>query len=317
MDPFARSANFGFRCVKYQEPPAVALLGPIEHVERDYSREKPVGDDVFHIYQHLYGYERYDLDAKVLAVDASMTAWRMETVSFRAAYGNERVTAYLFLPDNAKPPFQTVVYFPGSTALWLPSSNTLEFRNIDFLVRSGRAVLYPVYQGTYERRIPGGIGPNGLSNLGLVIEEAKDLRCSLDYLETRPDIDRERLAYFGLSQGARLGPVFTALEKRFKASLLFYGGLATSPEQPEFDPLNFAPRVSVPTLMVNGRYDFTYPLESTQLPLFHLLGTATRDKRHAVFEGGQVPGNWQGQMKEALDWLDHYLGPPASPVPSP
>ena len=45
-----------------------------------------------------------------------MTAWRMETVSFRAAYGNERVTAYLFLPDNAKPPFQTVVYFPGSTA---------------------------------------------------------------------------------------------------------------------------------------------------------------------------------------------------------
>jgi dipeptidyl aminopeptidase/acylaminoacyl peptidase len=80
------------------------------------------------------------------------------------------------------------------------------------------------------------------------------------------------------------------------------------------DPLNFAPRVSVPTLMVNGRSDFTYPLETSQLPLFHLLGTAARDKRHVVLEGGNIPDNWRGRVKEALDWLDHYLGPATGPV---
>jgi hypothetical protein len=66
--------------------------------------------------------------------------------------------------------------------------------------------------------------------------------------------------------------------------------------------------------MVNGRYDFDFPLKTTQLPLFNLLGTAVQDKRHIVFEGEHMPGNWQGQVKEALDWLDHYLGPVSGPV---
>jgi hypothetical protein len=234
-DSFARSASFGFRCVKYPKPPVVELLGSIEKTERDYSREKPVADDVFHIYQRLYYYAPFDLDARVVAVDASPQYWRTETVSFRAAYGNERVTAHLFLPVNANPPFQTVVYFPGSDALRESSSECLDSESIWFLTRSGRAVLYPVYQGTYERRIPNLGDPRSIFNSGIVIQMAKDLKCSLDYLAMRPDIDRERLAFFGLGLGASLGPIFTAAEKRFKASILFYGGLRTFSAQPECD----------------------------------------------------------------------------------
>ena len=37
----------------------------------------------------------------------------MEKVSYAAAYGGERIPAYLFLPKNAKPPYQVVVVFPG------------------------------------------------------------------------------------------------------------------------------------------------------------------------------------------------------------
>ena len=62
------------------------------------------------------------------------------------------ITARLFLPKNAKPPFQAVVYFPPASALFLRSSENLGSREFGFLVRSGRAVLFPVYQGTYERR---------------------------------------------------------------------------------------------------------------------------------------------------------------------
>lgn len=43
--------------------------------------------------------------------------WRLEKVSYDAAYGKERITAYLFLPQNVKPPFPTVVYLPGAAAL--------------------------------------------------------------------------------------------------------------------------------------------------------------------------------------------------------
>ena len=41
----------------------------------------------------------------------------------------------------------------------------------------------------------------------------------------------------------------------------------------EWDALNYAPRVRIPTLMLNGRYDSEVPLETAQLPLFALLGT--------------------------------------------
>ena len=46
---------------------------------------------------------------------------RKETVSFAAAYGGERVLAYLFLPRGAEPPYQTVVWYPGDDAFFLPA----------------------------------------------------------------------------------------------------------------------------------------------------------------------------------------------------
>ena len=47
---------------------------------------------------------------------------------------------------------------------------------------------------------------------------------------------------------------------------------------PEVDGLNFAPRVRVPVLMVNGRYDFGVPFAVNQVPLFRLLGSPDKDK---------------------------------------
>jgi len=74
------------------------------------------------------------------------------------------------------------------------------------------------------------------------------------------------------------------------------------------DQINFAPRVKVPVLMLNGRYDFFYPIATAQLPLYRLLGARKEDKRHILYEGGHnIPRN--ELIKETLDWLDRYLGP--------
>ena len=78
---------------------------------------------------------------------------------------------------------------------------------------------------------------------------------------------------------------------------------------PEIDPFNFAPRVRVPTLMINGRTDFHYPMETSQLPLFRLLGVPPEHKRHAPLQGGHIPDNLHDLLREALDWFDRYLGP--------
>jgi eukaryotic-like serine/threonine-protein kinase len=109
-------------------------------------------------------------------------------------------------------------------------------------------------------------------------------------------------------RGAVEGPLILALEPRLKAGILVGGGLWGDKLPPEVDWFNFAPRVHTPTLMLNGRYDFVYPSATSQQPLFRLLGTPARDKRHVQFDSGHVPP-LQDIMREVLDWLDRYLGP--------
>ena len=151
--PGDRSANNGFRCVRYSQPLPDPFTAPQIQQTRDYAAEKPVPDDVFEIYRSMYLYDHSGLDPKVEAVDESSEAWRKEKVTFRAGYGNERMAAYLFLPKSAQPPFQTVVFMPWASANFTPSSaNLVCLEWLDFVIKSGRAVMYPVYQGTYERR---------------------------------------------------------------------------------------------------------------------------------------------------------------------
>ena len=115
------------------------------------------------------------------------------------------------------------------------------------------------------------------------------------------------LAYYGIDSGALFGTILTAVEKRIKVVVLVGGGFDFAKKLPEVDEVNFAPHVTVPVLTVNGQYDYTFPLESSQNPLFNSLGTPTKDKRHAVFDAGHSPPHDQ-MIKEVLDWLDHYQG---------
>jgi pimeloyl-ACP methyl ester carboxylesterase len=80
------------------------------------------------------------------------------------------------------------------------------------------------------------------------------------------------------------------------------------PTLQQVDQINFAPHVTLPTLMLNGRYDFFCPVEASQDHMFRLLGTPLEHKRHVVLDSGHLPPHPQ-LMKETLEWLDHYLGP--------
>ena len=63
----------------------------------------------------------------------------------------------------------------------------------------------------------------------------------------------------------------------------------------------------MPVLMLNGKYDFFFPYENSQLPFYNMLGTPEEHKRMMVYElGHSVPRT--ELVKETLAWLDKYLG---------
>ena len=87
------------------------------------------------------------------------------------------------------------------------------------------------------------------------------------------------------------------------------GGLPLDSYAPEVDPINFATRVKTPVILLNGRDDFTFPIETSQEPIYRLLGTPEADKAHKLYDGGHV-FPFSRMIKDSLDWLDKYLGAP-------
>jgi serine/threonine protein kinase len=306
-DPHDRSAINGFRCARTDEPPPDAALIAIEHPVVDHRQDTAIDDDAFAMVRRSFDYDDRALDPRVELTGDSSEHWRHEIVSVRAAYGDERLPIHLYLPRNVDPPYQAVVYFPPSSAYYLTDSTLPSFPFAYFIPESGRALIYPIYKGTYARGVDVR-GPN--DERDLTIQIGKDLRRTIDFLETRGDIDSDRLAFYGMSWGAYIGPLLTAIESRFATSMLVAGGLYHLPDDwpPVAVPQNFAPRSTVPTLMINGRKDFNAPVETNIRPLFDMLGTPADHKRLVLLDGGHVPGSVNEVIREVLDWLDLYLG---------
>ncbi len=307
QSPWDRRANYGFRCVKLSSPPPPAATARIEAPFRDFSREKPVSDEVFQAFKGLYAYDKGDLASRIEDTQATED-WTQQKISFNAAYGGEREIAYLFLPKNAAPPYQTVVYFPGSGAIHTDKFSLSTYA--DFVPRSGRALIAPVFKSTFERRdsLKSDYPEPTAFWRDHVIAWTKDVSRAIDYLETRPDIERGKLSYMGLSWGGAMAPVVLAVENRFQTAVLESGGLEFQKALPEADQINFVTRVRIPVLMLNGRYDHFFPVQSSQDPLFRLMGTPEKDKKHIVYETGHAVPRKEF-IRETLDWLDKYLGP--------
>ena len=313
QEPFDRSPTNGLRLVRYlTTDSSLALAGaPLERSRRDFLRERPAADPVFAAYRQMYEYDRTPLDAAVVErVDEG--DWVRELVRMRAAYADDSLLVYLYVPKRGTRPYPAVVYFPGSNAIRDRAPQNLQSRSIDFIVKSGRAVLYPVYKGTYQRSDSLNTDVQDTTNFyrDHALMWVKDLRRGVDYLATRPEITTNQLAYYGVSWGGAMGGLVAAVEPRIRVNLLYVAGLAFDATRPEVDPVNFLPRITVPTLMLNGKYDFFFPIESSQVPMFRLLGTPAADKRHVVDEGSHFVARPR-LIQEILTWLDRY-----QPLPS-
>jgi dienelactone hydrolase len=313
--PVDRSPKNGIRLALYPDTeaiPTAAFQLDVLRAFNDFYREQPVSDAVFQVYKEQFSYDETALNDSVEYREESPGRWIREKISIDAAYGGERVLAYLFLPANTPPPYQTVIYFPGVASIWMTSSEDLESYYefpmfLSYLVSNGRAVLYPVYKGTFERQDPAAaaLGARTHQWTEYLVKVVRDFKRSIDYLETREDIDSEKLAYYGMSWGGWLGAIIPAVEERLGASVLLAGSLTPS-GRPEAYPLNYVTRISTPTLMLNGKYDIN--IDARIRPMFDLLGTPAEHKNLILYETDHIPPRNE-YIKETLAWLDRYLGP--------
>ena len=322
--PFDRSAGNGLRCIKRLEKDhSSAVDAPLAGRKiRDRAAEQPVSDADYAIFTRFFEKRPVPLEPRIESTDESSPHWIKQRVSFAAGYGNERMTALLYLPRSARPPYQVVIQMAGAATFYRRSSATEKdifgWAYAEYLIRGGRAVMIPIWKGSYERS--DGFHPlqtEWPSYREHIIQWVSEVRQSVDYLQSRTDVAGEAIAYQGISNGAVWAPIYMALEPRIKTGIILLGGLLVmqlrdSDGPPEIDGINYAPRVKAPVLMMNGRHDAIFPYEPAQLPLFRLLGTPPDQKRHLVFPGGHSSFGWNNELiREGLDWLDRWFGPPA------
>jgi formylglycine-generating enzyme required for sulfatase activity/predicted esterase len=308
-----RSPTNGFRCAKYgPSPVAQELFRPVNRPIPKTQKSAPV-PELFETFRNQYLPIAAPLNSRAESIDTPANAWIKEKISFDAGYEDTRVTAYLFLPKGIKPPYQVVVYFPGrSSFVGRMPSDGLQPDFLDFVVRSGRAVVWPIYKGSYERWIP--TAAPSVEQRRLLFDWRQDLARLLDVLSKREDIDAERIAYLGLSYGASVPVSLLALETRFKAAVLMSAAMGGVPGFPDADALNYAGHITMPLLLLSGKHDFVFPLETVAKPFFDRIGTPADRKRHVVFDAGHMMFPRGPMIQEVLGWLNRHLGPVADPM---
>lgn len=269
----------------------------------------PVSDDIYGAYGRVFDYDSSSSLNPAIEDVQENRLWNRERIAIDAAYDSDRVMLHLYLPTSGSPPFQTVVYWPGWDTFGLDDVDGYFEKQIDFIVKSGRAVAFPIYKGTFERRANNQRRRppfNTAAYRDNAIDTVKDLRRTIDYLETRREIDQSAIAFFGYSWGGVNGPTALAQEPRIRVAVINIGLLPPMSTTPEIDPINSLPRVRVPSLMFSGEFDGLVPLDNARR-YFNLIGVSEQDKKHVVAIGGHViPRNLL--IRETLDWLDKYLG---------
>ncbi len=215
-------------------------------------------------------------------------------VSYESPKGG-RVPAYLVLPPG-KGPFPAVVYAHGSggnredfivPAVWFAARGAVALTSDDPFARD------PSLERASEAR----------QNAALV-QKVVDLRRAVDLLQSRRDVDPQRIACVGLSQGARVGAVLSGEERRTKSFGLISGRGALGSALDELGEIR-ASRARF--LFQVGRHDEVVPRSQ----LVALIAAAPPSKEVRWYDAGHLSMCTRSMISSAGS-----RGSSESPVPS-
>jgi dienelactone hydrolase len=160
-------------------------------------------------------------------------------------------------------------------------------------------------------------------DLEIKIQTILDLRRAVDILEERPEVDPDRLAYFGVSWGGSMGGLLAGVEDRLKAYVLVVGdgGLVEHTADPGPDginvhfsdrwaaemwptePLHFVGRAAPAALLFQNGLNDTYVLPYDALRFY----TAASEPKTIIWYDADHELPWSF-VEDAADWLQPYLG---------
>lgn len=315
--PMDRSPTNGMRLM--QTPTEDALLAelrePIHRVmDGDLRPIAPVSDEAFAAMRMQFDQARAEPTDVAVSIVEQTPQWTAEEVVLTFA-DSQRATLYVIKPRAYTKPLQPVIYAPAANCCVLarPNRDALEQLNdVDYVVAGGRALILPIWFGSYQRFLRTDIDARQRADREResALAWQRDIRIVLDYLETRSDIDMQRASFVGASIGSFGQGIVLALEPRLKAAVLISSGIVrVETPHPLADFVNYAPRITIPVLMINGRMDHLFPYRTSQQALLDLLGTERSAKEHIVYDGGHYQYRRNSVARNVTDWFDRYLGP--------
>ena len=266
-------------------------------------------------------YYDYDANFPLHAQTTLLEATDVDSVfhvTYKSAH-QQQVSALLSLPIFGKKPYPAIIFLHGLGDN--KSADYMEYGDRAF-ARAGYAVFRIDYALHGERRDPDFTKfdlrrPYPFTTRNAIVQTVFDLRRAVDYLQTRRDIDKNKIGFMGISLGGITGAVFCAVEPRIKASVLALagGGLRIlfsykmfSPKVDNLlapiEPLNFVGKIAPrPVLFINARKDEIVPPM-----LAKKLQKAAGEPKKVIWyptKHRKIP--LKDSFQQAVDWFQKYL----------
>jgi len=306
-----RSDLNGFRTARLINPRDLNPFGdPIKtQAPKDISFYKPMSDEVFKVYSRSFEGNSNPLNQELKYKDESHPLWNKERILVNTGYNNEKMDIIVFTPKNNFGKSPVVIFHPGANYYTTPPEidevGPGEF-GLDFLIKSGRTIIWPAWKGSLNRMPSVALSPEErVRNFrDLFRYWISDTQKTFDYIASRQDLDIDNVFYLGMSYGALFNTHNLLFEDRYKGALLYVGGnFPTYP--PMADGINHMPRINTPFLMLNGEDDYLVPKSAAML-FYNSAGTPKEDKKIIFYNSGHWPLPRNQMIKESLSFIEKY-----------
>lgn len=265
-------------------------------------------------------YYEYDQDLPLLDSVRFMkdtTDYTLFYLTYHSVHDIE-VTGLLALPGKGKAPFPTVILMHGigdrKTVDYIEAGNK-------YLLDAGYAVLRldisnhgDRFKYDYDFDLTAGYR---YWTRDIISQTVFDLRRAVDFINTRDELDHERIGYYGISLGGIIGTIFCSVEERVKVPVivlaggslnLMFGIDALSNDTKDYlsiiDPINFVEMISPrPLLMINAENDDVVPAITSKL----LFKAAKEPKKIIWYPAKHHDLPVKTVYHDGIRWFNEYL----------
>ena len=295
------------------------LLAPIQTFAQDAVPKplEPIGEEAFQVLTQFFDYDtRVPLEPRIVEKKDQDDTLR-EKIIFRGVRGF-LVPGYLEMPKKGKQPFPLVLLlhgWSGEKDNWWKDDNYTSGGNVrKALLEEGYAVFAIDAQAHGDRIAENDYAlPNNLSEEGvpthhnyfslteIVTQTVVDYRRGLDYLDSRAEVDKNRVGMIGYSMGGAQTFLLTAVDPRIRVSVACVP--PSSWPQIPISPVHYAHGIGDrPFLMLMGRTDPMCPVEHAK----QTIGLIPGPEKNLIFydSGHKLTSDY---VQDAVEWFKKYL----------